>query len=455
MNKEGKMAEGKRVRYANAADGYKTPDNFPKTTTELGQMKTNDLRHLRHQVQDGLDRGLVADADIRSYFNFLDKVEGALAKSERADEELKRRAAQAPAIRTNGMRDNQDSLAQRFSITRAIHAASMGHQQSGAEAELIAEGQKANPMARGIAVPAFVFKRNVYGNDSGSGSIAAAVTGRRTTSAEYLAALHDVPVAERLGATSIQASGATFLVPFLGDLIPSTAAEGAAVSSSASFNELSLTPQRYGRRVDVTTLALRTSSEQLDEIIMRSMAEGHATAIDRSAFAAVVANATYTTATAGTTANDLAASSIADIFKLAKEATQASGNSQSPNIVCSPLGFQALNTATESAITQTVAGAYRNATGAQVLQANTLQDGDLTSANVVGGSGTIAGAGVAIAGNFQDLIIANWGVDLVVDNLTNAESGIIRCISNSYSNAGVVRDSLRVMGVTATEIAAT
>ena len=57
MNKEGKMAEGKRVRYANAADGYKTPDNFPKTTTELGQMKTNDLRHLRHQVQDGLDRG--------------------------------------------------------------------------------------------------------------------------------------------------------------------------------------------------------------------------------------------------------------------------------------------------------------------------------------------------------------------------------------------------------------
>ena len=448
------MADGKRVRFANSANGYKTPDNFPKTTMDLDGMKTNGLRHLRHQVQEGLDRGLVADADIRSYFNFLDKVDGALAKSERADDELKRRAAQAPAIRTNGMRDNQDSLAERFSITRAIHAASMGHQQSGAEAELIAEGQKANPMARGIAVPAFVFKRNVYGNDSGSGSIAAAVTGRRTTSAEYLAALHDLPVAERLGATSIQASGATFLVPFLGELIPSTAAEGAAITSSASFNELSLTPQRYGRRVDVTTLALRTSSEQLDEIIMRSMAEGHATAIDRSAFAAVVANATFTTATAEST-NNLAATDIADIFKLAKEATQASGNSQPPNIVCSPIGFQALNTATESAITQTVASAYRNATGAQILQANTLQDGDLDSADVVGGTGTLSGAGVAIAGNFQDLIIANWGVDLVVDNLSAAESGCVRCISNSYSNAGVVRDSLRVMGVTASNIAAT
>ena len=454
MSEKAKMAGGKRVRYANSMDGYKTPDNFPKTTTDLGPMKTNDLKHLRHQVQEGLDSGLVADAEIRSYFNFLDKVDGALARSERADEELKRRAAQAPAIRTNGMADNQESLVQRFSITRAIHAASMGHQQSGAEAEIISEGQKANPMARGIAVPAFVFKRNIYGNDSGSGSIAAAVTGRRTTSAEYLAALHDVPVAEQLGATSVQASGATFLVPYLGSLIPSTADEGVAVTSSASFNELSLTPQRYGRRVDVTTLALRTSSEQLDEIIMRSMAEGHATAIDRSAFAAVVANASYTTGTAHST-NGLAATDIADIFKLAKEATQASGNSQPPNIVCSPLGFQALNTATESAITQTVAGAYRNATGAQILQANTLQDGDLDSADVVGGTGTIAGAGVAVAGNFQDLIIANWGVDLVVDNLTNAESGVIRCISNSYSNAGVVRDSLRVMGVTAANIAAT
>ena len=123
-------------------------------------------------------------------------------------------------------------------------------------------------------------------------------------------------------------------------------------------------------------------------------------------------------------------------------------------MVCSPIGFQALNTAADSTINQTIAGAYRNATGAQVLQANTLQDGNLTSADVVGGTGTIAGAGVAIAGNFADLIIAEWGVDMVIDNLTDADKGVIRCISNSYVAAGVVRDSLRVMGVTASNIAA-
>lgn len=449
------MVGGKRVRFANAPDGYTTPANFPKANQPLDNLNSNDLKGLRHQVNEGITRGIVADAEIRSYFDFLDRIDGALEARTAREMDLTRRAAQAPAINTHGLGDSQSSLTERFSITKAIHAASMGKQQDGAEAELISEGQRTNPMARGIALPSFVFKRNLYGNDATSGSVAASVTGKQTISREYLSALHDEPVAQRLGATTVQASGATFLVPFLGSMIPSTADEGAGLTSSASFSELSLTPQRYGRRVDITTLALRTSSAQLDEIIMRSMAEGHATAIDRAAFAAVVANASYTSATAGTTADDLAVTDLADMFRLAKEATVASGNSNPPNVVCSPIGFQALNTATESAINQTVAGAYRAATDAQVLQANTLQDGDLTSANVVGGSGTIAGAGVAIAGNWQDLIIATWGVDLVIDNLSDAHTGSVRCISNSYSSAGVVRDSLRVMGVTATEIAAT
>jgi len=51
--------------------------------------------------------------------------------------------------------------------------------------------------------------------------------------------------------------------------------------------------------------------------------------------------------------------------------------------------------------------------------------------------------------------VAEWGVDLVVDNVTNAESGIIRCISNSYVDAGLVRDSLRVLAVSSSDIAAT
>ena len=449
------MVAGKRVRFANAPDGYTTPSNFPKPDTALEALNSNDLKGLRHEVEEGINKGIVADADIRSYFSFLDKIEGKLEQRQTKDKELQRRAASAPAVHSRGFGDDSKSLSKRFSISKAINAASMGRQQDGAEAEVIAEGQKSNPMARGISLPAFVLEqRSIYGVDSGSPDIAAAVTGQRTVSAQLLAALHDQPVAAQLGATMVQASGAHFLVPFLGSMIPSTADEGGALTSSASFNQLDLTPTRYGRRADITTLALRAASPEMDNIIMRSMAEGHAVAKDRAAFAAVVANATYQLATAHST-NGLAATDLEDIFNLAKSASVASGNSSAPNMVCSPIGFQALNVASDSTINQTIAGAYRAGTGAQVLQSNTLLDGDLTSADVVGGTGTIAGAGVAIAGNFADLIVAEWGVDLVLDNVTDADKGVIRCISNSYIAAGVVRDSLRVMGVSSSNIAAT
>lgn len=456
MEKETKFLEGKRVRHANASSDYNTPAKFPAPDQALDNLNGNDLRGLRDTVETGIQVGTVADKDVKTYFRMLDRIDVAIAQRDRRDTELKRRALEAPAINTRGLGDSHEGLAREFSISKAISNAAMGKMQNGAEAEVISEGQRSNPHGRGITLPSFVMNRsnNVYGNDAGSASIAGAVSGKTTVSSQLLSALHDVPVAQQLGATMVQASGTNFLVPFLGSLIPASAAEGASMDSSATFSEKTLTPNRYGKRVDITALALRVASPQMDEIIMRSMAEGHATSKDRVAFAAVVANATYTSATAANT-NDLVATDLEDIFNLAKDATTASANSAAPNFVCSPIGFKALNVKTEASINQTLAGAYRAATGAQVLQANTLQDGDLTSANAVGGTGTIAGAGVVVAGNFGDLIVAEWGVDLVIDNLTNAESGIIRCISNSYVDADVVRDSLRVMAVSSSDITAT
>ena len=456
MKEESQFVAGQRVRRSNSsAPNYSTPANFPKTDTKLDGMNVNDLKGLRHQVEEGIGKGIVADSEVRTYLRFLDSIESTLENKNIAIAARARQAAASPSVISHRTADNHEGLSQRFSITKAIANASLGKQQDGAEAEIISEGQKANPMARGISLPSFLLEqRNIYGVDAASPSITAAVTGQRTVSSQLLASLQDAPVAAQLGATMVQASGAHFLVPWLGSMIPASANEGASLSSSASFSQLDLQPQRYGRRADITALALRAASPEMDTIIMRSMAEGHATAKDRAAFAAVVANATYQLATAHST-NGLANTDLADMFNLAKSASTASGNSAAPNFVCSPIGFQALNTAADSTINQTMSGAYRNATGAQVLQSNTLLDGDLTSADVVGGTGTIAGAGVAIAGNWQDLFVAEWGVDLVLDNITDADKGAIRCISNSYIAAGVVRDSLRVMGVTSTNIAAT
>ena len=443
-----------RVRYAGQPSAT-TAQGLPSADTDLSGYDVNSLKGLRGKIDDALQADTIGDDHVVNYLDLQKRCASKIQAIEARNSRLAELAVSAPAVHTNGFGDTSGSLKKRFSISKAISSASLGHQQDGAEAEVIQEGQKSNPMARGISLPSFMFeRRNIYGVDAASADITAAVSGQRTVSAQLLAALHDEPVAAQLGATMVQASGAHFLVPFLGSMIPSSTDEGGALTSNASFNQLDLTPTRYGRRADITTLSLRAASPEMDEIIMRSMAEGHATAKDRAAFAAVVANATYQLATAHST-NGLAATDLEDIFNLAKSASVASGNSAAPNMVCSPIGFQALNTATDANINQTMSGAYRNGTGAQVLQSNTLLDGDLTSANVVGGTGTIAGAGVAIAGNFSDLIVAEWGVDLVLDNVTDADRGVIRCISNSYIAAGVVRDSLRVMGVSSSNIAAT
>jgi len=445
-----------RVRYAGQPATTTSVQGLPSHDTDVKGYDLNSLRGLSAKIDDAIQSDSIGDDVVVNYLDLQKRAAGRINALEARNNRIAEIAANAPSAPAiiSSLGDSQHGIARRFSITKAINAASMGHQQDGAEAEVISEGQRTNPMARGISLPGFVLKRNIYGVDAGSADITAAVTGQRTVSAQMLAALQDAPVAEQLGATMVQASGAHFLVPFLGSMIPSTVDEGGSVSSSASFNQLDLTPQRYARRADISALSLRAASPEMDEIILRSMAEGHATAKDRAAFAAVVANATYQLATAHST-NGLAATDLEDIFNLAKSASVASGNSAAPNMVCSPIGFQALNTAVDANINQTMAGAYRAGTGAQVLQSNTLQDGDLTSANVVGGTGTIAGAGVAIAGNFADLIVAEWGVDLVLDNVTDADRGVIRCISNSYINAGVVRDSLRVMGVSSSNIAAT
>ena len=442
-----------RVRYA-GQPSTTTASNLPHPSTDLSGFDINNLRGISATIDDALQADQIGDDHVVEYLGLQKRAAKRIEALELKHERLSQIAKSAPAF-LSSVGDSNQSISKRFSITKAIANASLGKQQDGAEAEVISEGQKSNPLARGISLPSFVLEqRNIYGVDAASASITAAVTGQQTISSQLLAALQDQPVAAQLGATMVQASGAHFLVPWLGSMIAASAAEGASLSSSASFSQLDLQPTRYGRRADITALALRAASPEMDQIIMRSMAEGHATAKDRAAFAAVVANATYQLGTAYST-NGLAVTDLEDMFNLAKSASTASGNSAAPNFVCSPIGFQALNTAADSTINQTMSGAYRNATGAQVLQSNTLLDGDLTSANVVGGTGTIAGAGVAIAGNWQDLIVAEWGVDLVLDNITDADKGVIRCISNSYIAAGVVRDSLRVMGVTSSDIAAT
>jgi hypothetical protein len=430
----------------------RTASHVPKIG-DIDNLKAHELRALAHTIDKCTRDGSISDTEIQDYFKFMDTVNERLAEVE-----TQTRSAAPAYVRSTG--DSTTSLAREFSISKAIMTAAEGRQLDGAEAEVVAEGRKQFAGTRGqVVIPDFVLnanKRAVYGNDSGSGSIDSAVSGRQTLANNYQLAMHIQPLAQQLGATVVDASGsATMLIPYLGRTAAGTAAEGSAVTSSATFSELSLTPTRYARVATYSMLALRTTGQALDSILANDFQNAHASAHDAVAFAAIRANSTYTQADAYST-NGLAKTTLGKVMDLAQEAMSATGSNDSPSLVCSPIGFNVVHSTAVQGLNQTVATAYASGTGANVRQATNLADGDFDSADVIGGTGTIAGAGLVIAGDFSSCVIAKWGgIDLVLDPYSGNESGLVTLAANSYCAAGITRDAFRALAVAGADIAAT
>jgi len=431
--------------------------HVPPIKKDLHGLKSHELRALDATLERCFTDGSIADANVREYSDFQKEVQSTLQQRSMTPDEP---SVKAPSyLRSVG--DTEGGLAKEFSISKAIIAAAEGRQLDGAEAEVTAEGRRQFAGTRGqVVIPNFILdaqKRTVYGNDSGQSGIGGNVSGKQTLAVGYQQALHIQPHAEQLGARVVDAVGsATMLIPFLGRTAAGTADEGAAVTSSATFSELSLTPTRYARVATYSALALRTTGQALDSILTADFQQAHTSAHDKVAFDAIRANSTYTLATENGT-NGLEATSLSDVFKLAKEAMSATGTNSAPALVCSPEGFKVLNTATASGLYQTLATAYNTGTGQSVRQATNLADGNFDADDIIDGavSGTIAGAGLVIAGDMGSCVIAKWGgIDVVIDPFSDNDKGLITLAANSYCAAGITRDAFRALAVAGATIAA-
>lgn len=429
---------------------------MPDPSLDLQRMNSNDVRALRHRVDAAIQAGEISDAEMLAYIDLQTRAADRLAALEAREQYMAQTAQAAPAI-VRSVGDSPSGLASSFSVSRAILAAHEGRQQTGAEAEVIAEGRRANPHARGsVVIPGFVMKRDLYGMTSG-GSVDAAVTGKQTLAGQLLTAHHGEPVLQTLGATIINATGSsTFLVPYLSRTDAASIGEGASASSTAGFNELSLTPTRYSRRVDITQLALRSNGSAIDQVLLQDFQAAHAWAQDAAGFAAIRAGATFVKATE-TGTDDLAATSIINVMNLCAAIQAATRDGATPTLVGSPIGFQVMNSVTAANLSQTLAQVYRASAGGNVIAGVGMVDGDIAAEDAlatVAANRKFVGAGLIAGGYFPDLIIARWGdgVDLVVDPYTSAEAAAVRIVATSYVSAGLVRSSMRVMAVASATI---
>jgi len=196
---------------------------IPSTSTNLDNLKAHELRALAAKVDTGLTNGDIADANVKEYFAFSDKIQERLnvaqAREIHTRDVVTNRVSSPAIVRSVG--DSAQGLAKNFSVSKAIVAAAEGRQLDGAEAEVTAEGRRQYAGTRGqVVIPNFVMEaqqRNVYGNDSGQSGVDANVSGRQTINGGYQVALHNQPLAEELGALVVDASGSsTMLIPFLG-----------------------------------------------------------------------------------------------------------------------------------------------------------------------------------------------------------------------------------------------
>lgn len=451
----------KRVSYAGQPAGETNPEARAAWVTNIEGSKAFELVNARSIVDAALQAGEIADADLPAALDFQKRSAEALAAKNQAAEVSAHQfrsntTGKAPAY-LGGIGDTKAGITQRFSLSRAVSNVLNGRTQDGAEAELITEGRGQFAGASGqIVVPDWAANelRNVYGTSATPSGIDATVTGLQTLAPGGLRqALHGQPLAQQLGAQVIDGlGGQSIVLPWLGRTDAASADEGGTVTSSADFQSVTLTPQRYSRKVTVSALSLRTTPAQMDAVIMRDMNNAILTAQDKQAFSAVQASAGWVEATAGTSANDLAATDMEDLHNLVSGFMDVTGRNEYPAFIVSRLGAKALNTGLSGTDT-TLSERYKTQTGADIIPAVNLVDGDVTSANAVGGTGTISGAGIVLAGDFQSLVICRWsGIDLLV-NPYNSEHNV-EMHANAYSAAGVLNNAFKQMAVSPSEITA-
>jgi hypothetical protein len=362
--------------------------------------------------------------------------------------EMMVRRSAAPGI-VPSVGDSESMLAKRASLSKAILAAAQGRQLTGAEAELDREGRSQHPHSgASIQLPTWYTRATGnFGQDASQAQIAAAVTGQQTLADRIREARHAEPTAVSLGAVEIDASGSSsYLVPFFGRTAAASANEGDAVSSIADFQQTTLTPQRFSRRLSISQLGLSVGAGGMDQIIANDLNAAHRAAVDKVAFDAVRADATYMK-NAVDGSGDYPATTLADLFALVEDYMIAAQSNELPTMVCSPEAFEDLNTIENTNLDQTLAQAFTQATGVNLRPIVNMVDGTFTIQTIATG-GTddqvVTGAGLLVAADFSDVVIANFGGPaIIVDPYTAASQDIVTFVSNQYVDAGLIRSSVQ------------
>lgn len=373
-----------------------------------------------------------------------DKRADAVAKLRQLNEELQNASvveATERSLANNSFNQEEQRTAQRFSFAKFLREASesnlTGLEKEMAE-EAVKESQRNGQSLTGIGIPYIILanKRAAAGQNVTTAADGGNLVGKEPVT--YIEALREALILNALGANFI--TGLVGNVPMVRGTSVNAAWNGETDSSSTtkkSTTKVEMSPKRLAITTAYSKQLLIQSSPDIEMILMMDMVAAHAVALQKAAIVGGGSNEP---------SGILATSGIGSVVigdnggaitwaKLVELETKVSTS----NALLGNLAYLtnskvagALKTIERASNTARFIMENGEANGYKVAQTNSVPS------NLSKGTGTNLSA--MIFGNFNDLIVGQWGgLDIVVDPYTLKKTGEIETTINAFHDVFVRR----------------
>lgn len=329
-----------------------------------------------------------------------------------------------------------------YSFRKAIYELANGMGLTGLEKEMNEHGQKQaaafGQEIRGIAVPEEIITRaDLTVADDGANLVATDVM------TDFIGALRNRIILATLGARYLSGLRGNVSFPKLTAGASATweGENDANAESEPTTGKLTLTPKRVGLYSDISKQLLLQSSPDVERMLRDDLASALAVAIDTAGIAGTGSGGQPTgiTATSGIGSVAGGTNGLAPTWAhiVALESAVAVANADVGKL------HYLTNAAVRGKLKSTAK--VSSADSRMIWDNDNLLNGYMPGiSNSVPSTltkGTSSGVCSAIIfGNFDDLIIAQFGgLDLVVDGVTLATTGMVRVVANTFADVGVRR----------------
>ncbi|MFT3689156.1 phage major capsid protein [Paenirhodobacter sp.] len=333
--------------------------------------------------------------------------------------------SRSPALHLGGERA--------YSLTRAVAAEVSGDwRAAGFERELSQEvGRSMGRTPSGVWIPPAVLGRAVV-----TTATAPSLIGTHHAAESFIDALRPEVQVMNLGATVLPGLVENVSIP---RMVAGTAAEWIAEDSAVSesdpeFDAVSLTLHQLAARTQISRRQLKQSLPGLDTLLQADLRKAIAVALDDAAIngagTATVPRGILNTSGIGSVAIGTNGGDV-EFPKLTALMAEVEGE----NVAGTSYGWLMSHKLKADLMSKLTADAgpmmiLERIAGQWEIAGYKAAFSSLVPSNGTKGSGT--GLSTVIFGNWSDMIIGQWGgIDLIVDNVTEAAKGNVRIIAHS------------------------